>query len=226
MYFYGCIVRKVSYRLKFKVAISEFTYELLDSYQCSLLFISLEYHLSQLVKSRDRLQWYDLSSTIEFSDEFFIQKAAKILRKTVLLKIINASDLPWPSIVKSLQSKSRDHPEILKQLYMNLLCDDYNHHKISERVKNSVDSFSVGIMHAASKGKFLTFMHIARALGLHSATRQKLPITLLHRVCHCISCDQINLIEIGQAELAPHYQNMVVSFPLQPATNDCFNLYQ
>ena len=97
---------------------------------------------------------------------------------------------------------------------------------ISERVKNSVDSFSVDIVYAASKGMFLTFKHIARTLELHSATRQKLPITLLHRVCHCISCDQINLIEIGQAELAPHYQNMVVSFPLQPATNDCFNLYQ
>ena len=79
---------------------------------------------------------------------------------------------------------------------MNLLCDDYNHHKISERVKNSVDSFSVDIMYAASKGKFLTFKHVARALGLHSASGQKLPITLLHRAGHCISYDQINMIEI------------------------------
>ena len=109
---------------------------LMPTYGCSLLFISPEYHSSQLVISRDYLQSYDLSSTIEFSDEFFIQKAEKILRNAVLSKIINASDLPWPPTVESLQRKSRDHPEILKQFYMNLLWDDDNHHKISERVKN------------------------------------------------------------------------------------------
>ena len=171
------------------------------------------------------MQSYDLSSTIEFSNEFFIQKAAKILRKTILLKIINASDLPWPPNVESLQRKSRDHPAILKQLYVNLLCDDYNHHKTSEELKIAW-IILVDIMYAASKGKFLTFKHVARALGLHSATGQKLSITLQHRVGHCISYDQMNLIETAQTELVPHYQNMAVSFPLQPATNDCFNLYQ
>ena len=58
-------------------------------------------------------------------------------------------------------------------------------------------------------------------LDLHSASGQKLPITLLHRVGHCISYDQVNLIETAQAELVQHYQNMAVSLPLQPATKDC-----
>ena len=54
---------------------------LIATYAYSLLFISPECHSSQLVISRDCLQLYDLSSTIEFSDEFFIQKAAKITEK-------------------------------------------------------------------------------------------------------------------------------------------------
>ena len=57
---------------------------------------SPEHHSSQLVISRDCLQSYDLSSTTEFSDEVFIQNAAKILKNAVLSKHINASDLPWP----------------------------------------------------------------------------------------------------------------------------------
>ena len=57
---------------------------------------SPEYHSSQLVISRDCLQSYDLSSTTEFSDEVFIQNAAKIIKNAVLSKLINASDLPWP----------------------------------------------------------------------------------------------------------------------------------
>ena len=93
---------------------------------------------------------------------------------------------------------------------MNLLCDDDNHHTISGKVKNSVDCFSADIMYAVSKGKFLTFKHVAMVQGLHSVTGQKLPITLLHRVCHCISYDQVNLIETTQAELVQHYQNMAV----------------
>ena len=194
---------------------------LIATYGYFLLFISPEYHSSQLVISRDCLQLYDLSSTIEFSDEFFIKKAAKILRNIVLSKIINVSDIPWLPTVESLQRKSRDHPEILKQFCMNLLCDDDNHHKISERVKNSMDTFSANIMDVVSKGKFLTFKQVAMALGLHSATGQKLPITPLHRVGNCISYDQVNLIETGQAEIVRHYQNMGVSLLLQPATNDC-----
>ena len=45
---------------------------LIATYGYFLLFISPEYHSSQLVISRDCLQLYDLSFTIEFSDEFFI----------------------------------------------------------------------------------------------------------------------------------------------------------
>ena len=58
-------------------------------------------------------------------------------------------------------------------------------------------------------------------LDLHSASGQKLPITLLHRVGHCISYDQVNLIETAQAELVQHYQNMAVSLLLQTSSNDC-----
>lgn len=66
-------------------------------------------------------------------------------RKSLMLQT-SLGQLLW-----SLQCESRDHPERLKQFYVNLLCDDDNQHRISERVKNNVDSFSADIMHAVMK---------------------------------------------------------------------------
>lgn len=47
-------------------------------------------------------------------------------------------------------------------------------------------------------------------------TGQKLPITILARLGHCITYDAINEIETAQAELVEHFQSMALNLPLQP----------
>lgn len=60
--------------------------------------------------SKGCLQSYHLSSKIEFSDEFFIQQAAKIVRNAVVFfQKRNASDLPRTPTMESLQYESQDH---------------------------------------------------------------------------------------------------------------------
>lgn len=75
-----------------------------------------------------------------------------------------------------------------------------------------MNSFSSDILYAVSKGKFLTFILVAMALGFYSAAGQKLLITLVHCVGYCAYDDQVNLIETAQAELVQHYQNKAITF--------------
>ena len=82
------------------------------------------------------------------------------------------------------------------------------------------DSFSQDVVHAVSKGKFLTPKHTSVGLGLHSMTGQKLPIAILARLGHSITYDAINEIETAQAELVEQFQLKDLNLPLQPATED------
>ena len=107
---------KVQYRSKLKN-------RLINTYGDSLLFLTSEYHLPQVVISKECLTSYEFSSKVEFSDQLYVQKAAKIIRKAVITKIDNSSDLPWPPTIKTLQRSDRGHPEILKQFYVDVLSD-------------------------------------------------------------------------------------------------------
>ena len=73
----------------------------------------------------------------------------------------------------------------------------------------------------------MTLKHASLGLGLHSLTGQKLPLTILSRLGHCINYDKICEIETAQAELVQHFQSMSMSLPLIPAecgSKVCFNL--
>ena len=63
----------------------------------------------------------------------------------------------------------------------------------------------------------MTLKHASLGLGLHSLTGQKLPLTILSRLGHCINYDKICEIETAQAELVQHFQSMSMSLPLIPA---------
>ena len=101
--------------------------------------------------------------------------------------------------------------------FKELLSFKGSHHVTAERVHRLTDSFCQDVIHAVSKGKFLTPKHASLGLGLHSMTGQKLPITILARLGHCITYDAINEIETAQAELVEHFQSMGLNLPLQPA---------
>ena len=73
-------------------------------------------------------------------------------------------------------------------------------------------------MFAISDGKFLTQKVVSLGLGLHNRTGMKSPIELLYKLGHCISYDQVNLIETAQAELVQNYKSQSLQLPLIPCT--------
>ena len=87
---------KVQYRSKLKN-------RLINTYRDLLLFLMPEYHLPQVVISKECLTPYEFSTKVEFPEELYVQKATKIIHKAVITKIDNSSDLPWPPKVKTLQ---------------------------------------------------------------------------------------------------------------------------
>eukprot|EP00112_Aurelia_sp_Birch-Aquarium-sp1_P017646 Seg411.7 transcript_id=Seg411.7/GoldUCD/mRNA.D3Y31 product="hypothetical protein" protein_id=Seg411.7/GoldUCD/D3Y31 len=186
-------------------------------YEEKLVFLQPEYHAPQVVISKECLHGQIFSRNSTFFKEFTVQRAALILRASILEATENVSNVPWPPTVESLGSIDRRCPSILGLFFKTLLSQKDSHNMIGEKVERLVDSFSQDVMHAVSKGKFLTPKHAAVGLGLHSLTGQKLPITILARLGHSISYDTVNEIETAQAELVEHFQSLSLSLPIQPA---------
>lgn len=189
---------------------------LLKAYPEKLVFFSPEYHYPQVVISKQSLGTQSLSKSLEFSDEYAVKKAASVIREAVLKLFDNASPLPWPPTVSSLQSVDRQPPSLLVLFFKTLLTSD-RHHAIGEVSRRLIDSFSQDVLNAISKGNFLTLKHASLGLGLHSLTGQKLPLTVLARLGHSINYDKVSEIETAQAELAEHFQTLSLGLPLYPA---------
>lgn len=192
---------------------------LIKKYGHCLVFISTEYHAAQVVISRDCLETQSISKSLQFTKEYAVKRSAAILRDAVLNFVESCTPLPWPPSVDSLMSEERQCPPLLKQFFKVLLSAADTHHTISETANRLSDSFSQDIVHGISRGNFITLKHAAIGLGLHSLTGQKLPLTVLSRLGHCINYDKICEIETAQAELVQHFESMSLSLPLQPADN-------
>ena len=80
-----------------------------------------------------------------------------------------------------------------------------------------MDSFAQDLVHAVSRGSFLTEKHVLLGTGLHSLTGLKKPVQILGRFGHCCNYDKIRLIETAQAELAQHLRSLENPLPLLPA---------
>ena len=180
------------------------------------VFISTEYHAAQVVISRDCLETQSISKSLQFTKVYAVKRSAAILREAVLNFVESSAPLPWPPSVESLMSEERQCPQLLQQFFKVLLSTADTHHTVSETANRLGDSFSQDIVHAISKGNFITLKHAAIGLGLHSMTGQKLPLKVLSRLGHCISYDSICEIETAQAELVQHFESMSLSLPLQP----------
>ena len=86
-------------------------------------------------------------------------------------------------------------------------------HSPREEVKRYADPFSQDIVHAISKGDFLTAKHVLRGCGLHdSITGMKKPINILSKVGHSCNYNTVQEIETAQAELAQ--QLIALKYPL------------
>ena len=190
---------------------------LLKKYGDCLLFISTEYHTAQIVISRECLETQTISKSLEFSENYAVKRTASLLRDVVLKFVEKSSSLPWPPTIESLMSRERESPALL-QLFVNvLLSPTDSHHAVREMTRRLKDSFSQDLIHALSKGTFVTLKHASLGLGLHSLTGQKLPLTILSRLGHCINYDKICEIETAQAELVQLFQSMSLGLPLLPA---------
>lgn len=188
----------------------------------NLIFLSHEYHSPGVVISKECMQTQTLSKTLQFSNKNIVKKSALALRD-VALKFIDdmAADNCWPPTVESLNEKASKIPELLKLFYVHLLSKPELHHDVSERVNRLANSFSQDVVSAISMGKFISAKHASVGLGLHSVTGQKFPITVLARLGHSITYDQVNQIETAQAELVQKFQSLNLNLPIQPATEDC-----
>ena len=186
-----------------------------------LIFLSQEFHSPVVFISKECLQTQTLLNTLQFSNKSIVKKSAFALRDVALKFIDDVADNPWPPTVESLNERASKIPELLKLFYIHLLSKPEQHHDVSERVNRLADSFSQDVVSAISKGKFISAKHASVGLGLHSITGQKFPITVLARLGHSITYDQVNQIETAQAELVQSFQSLNLSLPLQPATNGC-----
>ena len=185
---------------------------LLETFGDSILFLSPEY---QVVISRKCLHEQTLSSSINFSEEAIVTKAADIIRINVLEKIKQSNELAWPPTVDQLQDASRDPSKLLEIFYQRLIVGD-NHHILTEQKQRIVRTFSEDVMYTVSNWSFLTEKHCALGMGLHSLTGMKQPIVFLSKLGHCISYDKVAEIETAQAELSLKLQNESLTLPLQP----------
>ena len=62
----------------------------------------------------------------------------------------------------------------------------------------------------------MTLKHASVVLGLHSLTRQKLPLQVLSRLGHCMTYYQICEVETAQAELVQHLKSLSLPLPICP----------
>ena len=180
----------------------------------SILFLTVSCREAQIVISKEALLNTTVTSLMKDRKEFITKTAAKLLRADIVDMIKQAPDLPWPPTAETLAWKERQPPESVKEFLQNLL--NATHHTRGENVQRYVESFAHDLVHAVSRGHFLTEKHTLLCMGLHSLTGLKKPIEILGRFGHSCNYDQVRLIETAQAEVAQHLRALQNPLPLVP----------
>ncbi len=183
-----------------------------------ITFVRVSYHETEIVIGSEALLDTTVAQFTKESKEFILKEAAKIVRTDILAVIDNALELPWPPTPESLSTRDRQPPQSVQDFILRVI--HATHHAPGDEVKRYVDSFSQDLVHAVSKGKFLTQKHVLLGAGLHSLTGQKTPIKILARLGHCCNYDKVRLIETAQAEVVQKLRSLEYPLPLQPANSD------
>ena len=82
-----------------------------------LVFISTEYHVAQIVVSRECLETQSFSKLMEFDKENVVKRSATILRELVLKFIEDSPFLPLLPSIERLASDERQCPKQLKLFF-------------------------------------------------------------------------------------------------------------
>ena len=97
-----------------------------------------------------------VSSFIKGNSDFILKEAATILRKNAVQMIQASPELCWPPTTEALTAEERQPMETIMNFLTNLLHSPLIHHPPGEEVKRYVSSFAQDLLHAISKGKFMT----------------------------------------------------------------------
>lgn len=179
-----------------------------------IIFLSVSYHEAQIVTSRSSLDDTNVGKFIKGSKEFILKEAARLIRKDLCEVIEQAPELQWPPTPDSLSAENRQPPASVREFILNVL--HVTAHTPGEDVCRYAYSFSQDLLHAVSKGNFLTEKHVLLGTGLHSMTGQKAPIRLLGKFGHSCNYDKVRQIETAQAELAQQLRYVDNPLPLLP----------
>ena len=145
--------------------------KLLKEFKNELLFVNVSNNEAQIVVSSKVLTNTKEVSFTRENKVFVLKEAGKIIKSDVLASIQSAPALPRPPTAELLLFDHRKPPDSLKQFLTALLHS--TDHSPGEEVKGYVDSFPQDIVHAISKGDFLTAKHVLLGCGLHSITGMK-----------------------------------------------------
>ena len=122
-----------------------------------ITFVRVSYHEAEIVISSKALLTTNFAQFTKESKEFILKEAAKIIRSEILALIENALELPWPQTPDSLSKQDRQPPRSAKDFILRVI--HATHHSSGDDVKRYVDSYSQDLVHAVSKGSFLTQKH-------------------------------------------------------------------
>ena len=140
----------------------------------SIIFVRVSYHETEIIVSQLALSTTTISSYMKGNKEFILKEAASTLRSDIKSMIENAPELPWPPSADSLGLDGRQPPKSVSEFILNVIHS--TNHSPGDEVRRYVESFSQDLVHAVSRGNFLTKKHVLLGTGLHSLTGQKIPI--------------------------------------------------
>ena len=146
-----------------------------------------------------------------------IRFAATALRRDVVSFIENAAEIPWPPRSKDLRREDRNPPLSVQKFFRVMLQD--THHSVGVNVDRLISSYSQDVVHAISKGKFLTSKHTLLSNTLHTITGQEAIVDIVHKFGGCGSYDMVRSVQTAQAELSNTLASIDRPLPLVPLTD-------
>ena len=190
------------------------------SFPGQLLYVTLDYHSAQLVISLKSVTNVDAKGFVRDNDRLCFDRVCEVLQREMDDLISAAKELPWPPTPDALRQEDRKVPQRLSNFILDLVHKRKSHHAPGAETKRFADSFAQDILFGYSGGSFLTEKHVILDTGLHSLTGQKIPVTILSRLGHCIKYDVIRVIAAGQAELARKSCDNGYQMPFVPKSDD------
>lgn len=193
--------------------------KLSDEFDDQIYFVQTFHNEAEIAISQRSLSNTSVSTFMKGNNEFILKEAAAILREDAIKMIQASPELCWPPTTEALTAEERQPPETVINFFTDLLHSPLIHHPPGEEVKRYVSSFSQDLLHAISKGKFMTAKHTLIGTALHSITGQKLPIQILSKYGNSCNYETVQKIETAQAELVQKMRQQNYPLPLLPANS-------